>query len=172
MVPKLHHPRRLTIFHNHCIRTILGVIRYQKWKERISSRQLSRDFGMEGSIADIIVKHRLCSLGRMELAQMPKQLLFGELEKTRPKDGTNRRWRDVVSANLHNVVIEDRWYQLSQDRQAWFTTCTDEIRMKVEQQNGREHMARSHSCPCGGIFCQQGGFTWNSHFCSGAGTTD
>ena len=46
---KAHHLRRLNVFHNRCVRTILGVTRYQQWKERMSSRQLSRDFGMEES---------------------------------------------------------------------------------------------------------------------------
>ena len=171
---KAHHLRRLNVFHNRCIRTILGVTKYQQWKERISSRQLSRDFGMEESIADIIMNH----LGRMEPGRIPKQLLFGELEKTRPKHGTKRRWRDVVSSDLQTLGIKDRWYQLSQDRQAWFQTCTDGIREKAEQQSGRERMARcetetiSHSCPCGRTFRRQGDLTRHSRFCSGARTTD
>ena len=38
---KAQHVRRLNSFHNRCIRTILGVTRYQQWKERISSKHLS-----------------------------------------------------------------------------------------------------------------------------------
>ena len=134
---------------------------------------------MEESIADIIMKHRLRwlgHLGRTWPGWVPKQL-FGELEKTRPKHGT-KRWRDVVSSDLQTSGIKDRWYQLSQDRRAWFQTCTDGIREKAEQQRGREHMAGcetetiSHSCPCGRTFRQQGDLTRYSRFCSGARTTD
>ena len=37
--------RRLSGFHNRCVRTIMGVTKYQQWKERISSRRLAAAFG-------------------------------------------------------------------------------------------------------------------------------
>jgi len=36
--PDLH---RLTTFQNHCVCSILGVSRYQQWRERITTRNLS-----------------------------------------------------------------------------------------------------------------------------------
>ena len=51
---------------------------------------------------------------------MPKQLLFGELEKRRPCHGTKRRWRDVAEADVKAVGTGDGWCDLAQDRQAWF----------------------------------------------------
>ena len=47
--------RRLNSFHNRCVRTILGVTRYQ---ERITSKQLASAFGMQQSIHDIILERR------------------------------------------------------------------------------------------------------------------
>ena len=44
--------RRLSGFHNHCIRTIMGVTKQRQWREHISSRQLAADFGMEEMMAE------------------------------------------------------------------------------------------------------------------------
>ena len=43
--------RRLSGFHNCCIRTITGVTKQRQWREHISSRQLAADFGMEKTMA-------------------------------------------------------------------------------------------------------------------------
>ena len=47
---KAAHTRRLNSFHNRCIRTILGVMRYQQWNERLTSQSLSHWFGLQHSI--------------------------------------------------------------------------------------------------------------------------
>ena len=86
--------RRLSGFHNRCIRSIMGVTRLRQWRERITSRQLATAFGMEEKVGDILLGHRLRWLGhlaRMESCRLPKQLLFGELEKKRPSHGVKRR---------------------------------------------------------------------------------
>ena len=44
--------KRLSGFHNRCVRSMAGVSRYQQWKERISSRQLAMAVGMQESMAD------------------------------------------------------------------------------------------------------------------------
>ena len=48
--------RRLSGFHNRCVRTIMGVTKYQQWKERISSRRLAAAFGMEETIVHLLMK--------------------------------------------------------------------------------------------------------------------
>ena len=46
--------RRLEVFHNHCIRVVLGVSRNRQWKERLTSKDLARWFGMDKNMADTI----------------------------------------------------------------------------------------------------------------------
>ena len=111
--------RRMRGFHNRCIRSMLGVSRLQQWKERITSRELAETIGMTESMAEILRRHRLRLLGhiaRMEDSRMPKQLLFGELERPRPRYGTKRRWRDLVAADVQAVGLEVAWYGVAQDR--------------------------------------------------------
>ena len=55
---------------------------------------------------------------------MPKQLLFGELVRTRPRHGTKRRWRDLAEADIQAVGLGRAWYEVAQDRKGVFTrTC-------------------------------------------------
>ena len=128
--------RRLSGFHNRCIRTIMGVTKQRQWREHISSRQLAADFGMEKKMAETLMKHRLHWLGhlaRMESHRMPKQLLFGELQKKRPSHGTKRRWRDVAAADIKSVNAGAEWYDLAQDRNAWAAVCREGIASSVDQ---------------------------------------
>jgi hypothetical protein len=39
--------RQLNGFHNRCVRTIMGITKYQQWKEKITSKRLAAAFGME-----------------------------------------------------------------------------------------------------------------------------
>ena len=113
--------RRMRGFHNSCIRSMLGVSRLQQWKERITSRELAETIGMTESMAKILRRHCLRWLGRvarMEDSRMPKQLLFGELERLRPRHGIKRRWRDLVVADVQAVGLEVGWTEKSGRRSA------------------------------------------------------
>ena len=43
--------KHLESFHNQCVRSILGVTKYNQWKNRITTHQLVSDFGMSESMS-------------------------------------------------------------------------------------------------------------------------
>ena len=111
--------RHLEVFHDHCIRVILGVSRNRQWKEPLTSKDLARWFGMDKNMADAISGHRcrwLGHLARMEDFKISKQLLFGELTKTPPRHGSKERWRDLAVTDVRTLRIERDWFEIAQDR--------------------------------------------------------
>ena len=170
---KAEHTRRLRSFHNRCIRIILGVTRYEQWKKRLSSRRLAHEFGLQEPVENMLMSHRLRwlgHLGRMGEERMPKQLLFGELEKKRPFSGPRKRWRDMVSADLRALDILDNWYELAQDRTQWRRACKDGIkkcRSKTSECAANRHSGSSDfNCQCGRTFRRKGDLTRHSRFCA------
>ena len=116
-------------------------------------------------------------LARMESSRMPKQLLFGELEKKRPSHGTKRRWRDLVAVDLKRTEMIDGWYDQAQDRRAWKALCLDGVLSLVEQSHpgwppGATscHTTDSYSCLCGRSFRRKGDLTRHRRFCSSSST--
>ena len=110
---------------------------------------------------------------------MPKQLLFGELGKKRPSHGTKRRWRDVAAADIKAVGVNDGWYDLAQDRQAWRALCQDGLSSLVEQHHsgwlsGATSSSRAdcYPCQCGRSFRRKGDLTRHRRFCGSASMTD
>ena len=83
----------------------MGVTKHQQWRERITSRRLAAAFGMEETMPNLLMKQRLRWLGHV--ARMPKQLLFGELEKKRASHGTKRRWRNIAVTVIKAVGNDD-----------------------------------------------------------------
>ena len=167
--------RRLTSFHNRCIRSMMGVTKHQQWRERITSRRLAAAFGMEETMPNLLMKQCLRWLGhvaRMKPFRLPKQLLFGELEKKRPSHGTKRRWRDIATTDIKAVGNGDSWYDYAQDRQAWEALCRDGLLSLTEQQHshcpfGLQTTDRPTSYPsrCGRLFRQKGDRTRHQRFC-------
>jgi len=50
----------------------------------------------------------------------PKKVLFGWLEKTRPRCEPKGRWRDIVKKDLLAAIINaDTWYDMAHDRGEW-----------------------------------------------------
>ena len=172
--------RRLSVFHNRCIRTIMGITRFQQWKERITSKRIAAACGMEETMEHLLMKQHLRwldHLARMESSRMPKQLLFGELEKKRPSRGTKRRWRDLVAVDLKRTEMTDGWYDQAQDRIAWKVLCQDGVLSLVEQSHpgwhpgaSSCHTIDSYSCLCGRSFRRKGDLTRHRRFCSNSST--
>jgi len=67
----------------------------------------------------------VCVLGHLARRndQIPKQLLFGELVKTRPRYGPKKRWRDLAVMDVRTLGIEGDWFTIAQNRQQWSTIC-------------------------------------------------
>ena len=98
--------QRLEVFHNHCVRGILGVTRLQQWREHLSSGDLAMQFGIPNGLGVVVTQHRLQWLGhvrRMNDYCLPKKLLFGELLPTRPAHGPKLRWWDLVLKDLRSL---------------------------------------------------------------------
>jgi len=172
---KAHNMRRLGGFHNRCVRTIMGVTKYQQWKERITSKELASAFGMEETMEELLRKHRLRWLGhvaRMDDHRLPKQMLFGELLKSRPPHGVRRRWRDLALADITMTGIED-WYTTAQDRGEWAACCQPPAADSSVPAEGRvcaanqSQLAGDFQCGCGRSFRRKGDLTRHSRFCDG-----
>ena len=120
-------------------------------------------------------KHCLRWIGhvaRMDDGRMPKQLLFGELVRPRPRRGTKRRWKDLAVADLQVAGIERAWYEVAQDRKEWAAICKQ--CHTSDSCDGESCAANSSNsdglylCPCGHSFRLQGDLTRHSRFCDGS----
>ena len=163
--------RRLTVFHNHCVRTILGITRYEQWQKHLTSAMLLDRFGIE-SISRIVMDKRLRWLGhvgRMGTTRLPNIMLFGEMKKKRPAHGPRKRWRDLVSNDLKIIGI-DGWYELCQDRNRWYQRCREGIsQLSPFAENicaaNNQPESGPFTCQCGRIFCRAGDRTRHRRFC-------
>ena len=100
---KRENSRKLEVFHNRCLRSILGISTSPQRTEHISSVQVSQIFGMEESLEDFVSARRLCWLGhlaQMEEEPLPKKLLFGWLPQHRP--GT---WMHSAMKEVHMIDL-------------------------------------------------------------------
>ena len=124
---KTPHLRCLTVFHNHCIRTILGISRYEQWQQHLISVMLLDRFGTE-SICRIIVDKHLCWLGHV--GQMSETTLDNQtlccLGRWQRKDLHMGQESVGVSSDL-NILGIDRWHELCQDRDCWYQRCREGI---------------------------------------------
>ena len=86
---------------------------------------------MTENMTDILRKHLLRWLGhlleRMDSSRLSKQLLFGELTKTRPRHGLIRCWRGLAVMDVRALRIKRDWYKIVQDRKQWLNVCETSI---------------------------------------------
>ena len=120
---KAEHVRRLAMFHNRCVRTILGVTRYQQWEQRLTSKALAKRFGMVRSIPDIIMDRRLSGWDTSDVWKISDCQNKCYSENWRRKGRVMEWWRDQVSNDLQAIKLKEDWYQLSQDRKGRLAKC-------------------------------------------------
>ena len=139
--------RKLEVFHNRCLRGILGISAMQQRMEHISSVQLAKRFGMEESLEDMVMARQLCWLGhvaRMSEERIPKKVLFGWLPQRRPAHGTKMRWRDRVRRDLRKFHIdENTWFKECQERPVWRRKCRDGLRETTKERLAEDEVRRS-----------------------------
>ncbi|XP_062514412.1 uncharacterized protein LOC134190016 [Corticium candelabrum] len=103
--------KRSNSFHNRCVRTILGITRYQQWIERILinlTRCLASTFGMQEIISDLIMEQHRKWLGHVgrtdEEIETAKENAIWRVEVKRPCHGMkkggemllNQIWKQLV----------------------------------------------------------------------------
>ena len=124
---KRENSRKLEVFHNRCLRSILGISTSCPWTEHISSVQVRQMFGMEESLEDFVSARRLRWLGhlaRIEEDHLPKKFLFGWLPQHHPAHGPKIRWRHRVKKDLQKRnIMESSWFCAAQDRGLWRLKC-------------------------------------------------
>ena len=90
--------QKLETFHNRCLRGIFGITRTRQHDDHISSSEIREMFGMKELMQEVVTLRRVRWLGhvaRMDGHRMPKQALFGHLNKARPFHGVKMRWKDT-----------------------------------------------------------------------------
>ena len=112
----------LDAFHHRCIRTIMQVSRRQQREEEITSEELRHRWGDATAMSEKVRVRRLEWLGhlaRMEPDRLPKRILFGAFQQTRPFCGPRQRWKDVITRDMKSRNIPVTWYEVAQDRVQW-----------------------------------------------------
>ena len=109
---------RINTFRMACLRQALNVNPFH----HISNVSiLSRTQSIRAST--LISLSRLRWLGhvcRMEDHRLPKMILFGELSSgKRPQHRPKLRWRDCVSKDLQDFMIQPHWHVLAMSRTRW-----------------------------------------------------
>ena len=142
---------KMEVFHNRCLRSIMGITKAQQRMSHISSIQVGGLCGMQESLEDIITARRLRWLGhlaRMDDNRIPKKLLFGWLPQRRPAHGTKLRWRDKVRRDLKKFNIDkSSWYNVPQERGRWRAQCRTGLELctvkRVQMDRARRNAAIS-----------------------------
>ena len=158
---KARQMNRLNLFHRSCVRSILGVSRSDQHSRHLNTADLAQRARLPEDIGALLREYRLRWLGhvaRMDAARIPQQVLFGELEATRPRHGPKKRWRDTIVDDLRSLDIpESEWYRLAQDRPEW--------RRRVHQHRLPPPAPKDFHCACGRAFRRSGDLKRHIKYC-------
>ena len=101
----------------------MDINRKQQWEEKITSEELRTRWGDPLAMSDKLRVRRLEWLGhlaRMDDARLPKSILFGHFDMSRPACGPRQRWKDVVTSDMkHADIPVVSWMKTARDRQQW-----------------------------------------------------
>ena len=148
------HLKQLERFHQRAIRSILGI----RWQDRVTNTEVFKRTNCI-SIEAMLLKSCLRWTGhviRMEDHQIPKQLLFGELEQGHRKQGRPcKRFKDTVKVGLKWCHIPPtELVATALDRQRWRTLTQSasslqekERRYQAQSTRERRHLAASIPAP-------------------------
>ena len=96
---------------------------------------------MNGTIEELAMLRRmqwLDHLARMPDARMPKQILFGQLQRSRPFHGMKMRWKHRVKKDMMALTVLSHWYIAAQDRRLWHNRYCAGMERAVERRIVRE----------------------------------
>ena len=135
-----------------------------KWSDRISNVEVLKRANMD-SIEALLATTQLRWAGhviRMKEDRIPKQLLYGELERGKRRVGGQKlRYKDVMKRHLKAGGINvEGWEALAGDRASWRRSLhsgKQVIQRKFiaasDQRHFRRHNPGSHPCDtCGKLF--------------------
>ena len=104
--------RRLKGFHDHCLRSILGINRVQQCVQHISNEEMRKRFDMQIPLSVKITSRGLqwlSHVAQMDDLSLPKHLLFGWFPNLHPAHGVKLRWRDKVKIGfLHDLELTSK----------------------------------------------------------------
>jgi len=73
---------------------------------------------MQLPITELVIEKRLVAWSEShESRDSQRKFLFGELQKKRPYHGTKRWWRDLVSSDMVELGVKQKWYECCQDQE-------------------------------------------------------
>jgi len=110
----------LLIFERKIFRRIYGA-KYEngEWKSR-TNRELE-EMSEGENIVKLIKGQKISWLGhleRMEEDRMPKKIFTQELEGTRRRERTRKRWKEEVERDFQVLGVR-RWREMVADRKKW-----------------------------------------------------
>ena len=117
--PYARQEAKLNSSHLRCLRRILGIT----WQDRIPNTTVPEK-AKYSSIHALLSQRRLRWMGhicRMEKGTMPKDLLYGELDRGRHKTGCPLlRFKDVCKRDMKSAAIEiESWELMVKDCSTW-----------------------------------------------------
>src|ERR1044072_3697284 len=126
---------RLEVFQMKCLRTIIGVTKFDHKRNEDVREQTG-----QCTVEELVRRCRLRWLGhvaRMGEDRLPPRLLYGSLEGKAKRGRPVGRWKDMIEADLKKTKVT-RWYNVVQDRASWRKVVNGETADADMRRKGRK----------------------------------